>query len=53
MAYDFSEPEELTLLRQSIRKFAETEIAKQAHTLDEKEEFSVDLTQKMGELGLA
>ena len=39
-------------MRQTVRKFAETEIAPRARELDEKEEFSVDLTRKMGELGL-
>ncbi len=52
MSYDFSENEELRLLRQSVRNFAEKEIAPRAHLLDEKEEFSYELTEKMGELGL-
>ena len=52
MSYSFGESEELTLMRQTVRKFAETEIAPRARELDEKEEFSVDLTRKMGELGL-
>lgn len=52
MSYDYNESEELTLLRQTVRQFAEKEIASRAHDLDEKEQFSVDLTRKMGELGL-
>lgn len=52
MAYDFSENEEVQILRDTVRKFAETEIAPIAKELDEKEEFSVELTRKMGELGL-
>ena len=52
MSYEFSEGEELTLLRETVRKFAETEVAPMAHELDEKEEFSVALTKGMGELGL-
>ena len=52
MAYDFSQSDELKMLRESVRKFAETEIAPMAHQLDEEETFSVELTQKMGELGL-
>jgi short/branched chain acyl-CoA dehydrogenase len=52
MAYDFSESNDLALLRQTVRQFAENEIAPRAFELDEKEEFSLDLTQKMGELGL-
>ena len=52
MSYNFAETEELKLLRQTIRSFAEKEIAPKAHDLDEREEFSIELTQKMGELGL-
>lgn len=52
MSYDFSENEEIQLMRATVRKFAETEIAPVAVKLDEKEEFSIELTQKMGELGL-
>lgn len=52
MGYEFSEPEELRLLRQTVRRFAETEIAPRAHELDEREQFSTELTAKMGELGL-
>lgn len=52
MAYEFQETEENKMLRDSVRKFAETEIAPAAQQLDEKEEFSVELTKKMGELGL-
>lgn len=40
------------ILRDSVRNFAEKEIRPIAGALDEKEEFSVDLTRKMGELGL-
>lgn len=39
-------------LRMRIREFAEQEIAPVAAELDEKEVFSVDLSRKMGELGL-
>lgn len=52
MAYDFSESDELRLLRKTVRKFAEAEIAPRARELDEREEFSVELTRQMGELGL-
>lgn len=52
MSYSFEETEELGLLRQTIRSFAEKEIVPKAHDLDEKEEFSVDITKKMGEIGL-
>jgi len=50
--YSFQESDELKMLRQSIRQFAEAEIVPIAEHLDEKEEFSVELTKKMGELGL-
>ena len=52
MALDFDLTEEQHLLRQAVREFAEREIAPVAAALDEQEEFSVELTQKMGELGL-
>ena len=52
MALDFDLTEEQNLLRQAVREFAEREIAPLAAALDEQEEFSVALTQKMGELGL-
>jgi len=52
MALNFDLTEEQNLLRQAVRDFAEREIAPVAGELDEKEEFSVELTQKMGELGL-
>lgn len=44
--------EEHKLLRQSVRDFAEREIKPVAKELDEKGQFSTELTQKMGELGL-
>lgn len=52
MSYDFQESEEQNLLRESVRQFAETEIAPMAAELDENETFSEPLTKKMGELGL-
>ena len=39
-------------LRFRVREFAETEVKVLAADLDEKEEFSSHLTQRMGELGL-
>lgn len=39
-------------LRMKVREFAEKEISPVAAELDEKEEFSPELAQKMGELGL-
>ncbi len=49
---DFDLTEEQNLTRQAVRDFAEGEIAPVAQELDEREEFSVELTQKMAELGL-
>ena len=44
--------EEHKTIRKTIRDFAEREIKPLARELDEKEEFSIELTKKMGELGL-
>ena len=49
---DFDLTKEQEMIRKEVRKFAQTEIAPIALELDEKEEFSVELTQKMGEIGL-
>ncbi len=40
------------MIRMAVREFAESEIKPVAGELDEKEVFSVSLTQKMGEIGL-
>ncbi len=52
MSISFELSEMHRLLRDTVRQFAEKEIAPQAHALDEREEFSEPLTRKMGELGL-
>ncbi len=44
--------EEHDLIRQTIRDFAEKVIKPVAGDLDEKEEFSIDITRQMGEVGL-
>jgi alkylation response protein AidB-like acyl-CoA dehydrogenase len=49
---DFDLSEEQTLTRQAIRAFAKKEIHPIARELDEKEEFSAELTRKMAKLGL-
>ncbi len=49
---NFELTEEQNLIRETVRDFAEREIKPVAHDLDEKAEFSYDLTHKMGELGL-
>ncbi len=51
MSYIFCEKEH-DLLRKGVREFAEKEIKPIAPELDEKGEFSLELTKKMGELGL-
>jgi short-chain 2-methylacyl-CoA dehydrogenase len=52
MALDFDLTEEQSLTRQAVRDFAEKEILPVAQQLDESEEFSVELTQKMAKIGL-
>ncbi len=49
---NFELTEEQNMIRETVRDFAEREIRPVAKELDEKAEFSVDLTRKMGELGL-
>ena len=49
---DFELSEEHRILRDTVRAFAESEIRPVARELDDREEFSVELTKKMGELGL-
>ena len=44
--------QEHEMIRSSVRDFAESEIKPVAKELDEKAEFSIELTRKMGELGL-
>src|SRR5208283_1667157 len=44
--------EEHQLIRNSVRDFAEREIKPLAKELDDKQQFSVSLTKKMGEMGL-
>lgn len=43
---------ELELLRKNVREFAKKEILPYAVELDEKEEFSVEITKKMSDIGL-
>ena len=49
---DFNLSKDQILIKQTVREFAEQEIKPVAKELDEKEEFSIELTQRMGELGL-
>ncbi len=50
MNFDLSD--EQKMIRQTVRDFAEREVKPLAQKLDEKGEFSAELTKKMGELGL-
>jgi alkylation response protein AidB-like acyl-CoA dehydrogenase len=49
---NFELTDEQNMIRETVRDFAEREIKPVAQELDEKAEFSYDLTHKMGELGL-
>ena len=49
---DFNLSEEHKLIRETVRDFAEREVKPLAKDLDEKGEFSIELTKKIGELGL-
>ena len=49
---DFNLTEDQKIIRKTVRDFAEREIKPIARELDEKEEFSIEITRKMGELGL-
>ena len=52
MALSFDLTAEQNILRQSVREFAEKEIKPVARELDAREEFSYELTRKMGDMGL-
>ena len=49
---DFDLTKEQEMIRKEVRKFAQKEIAPIAAELDEKEDFSAELTKKMGDIGL-
>jgi alkylation response protein AidB-like acyl-CoA dehydrogenase len=52
MTLDFDLTKEHEMVRKMVRDFAEKEIAPVAQELDDNEEFSITLTNRMGELGL-
>ena len=52
VAVDFDLTKEQEMIRKEVRKFAQSEIAPIAADLDETEAFSVELTRKMGDIGL-
>ncbi len=49
---DFELSDDQKTIRETVRKFAEAKIKPRAHELDEKEEFSEELTRGMGEAGI-
>ncbi len=49
---EFLLKEEHESIRSLVREFAENVIRPKAHELDEREEFSLEITKKMGEIGL-
>lgn len=49
---DYNLSDEHRMIRETVRNFAEREIRPVARELDDKAEFSNELTRKMGELGL-
>ena len=49
---DFDLTREQKMIRKEVRRFAEKEIGPIAGELDEREEFSAELTRKMGRIGL-
>ncbi|MFC1461567.1 acyl-CoA dehydrogenase family protein [Verrucomicrobiota bacterium] len=49
---NFDLPEEAVMTGNSVRDFAEKVIRPKARELDEKQEFSAEITRKMGDLGL-
>ncbi|MFC1726784.1 acyl-CoA dehydrogenase family protein [candidate division KSB1 bacterium] len=52
MSLNYDLPEEAEMVRDTVRKFAEEVIKPKAQELDEKEEFSPEITKQMGEIGL-
>jgi alkylation response protein AidB-like acyl-CoA dehydrogenase len=49
---EYELPEDIQMLRQAIREFAEKEIAPLAHEIDEQERVPFEVLKKAGELGL-
>ena len=52
MSINFDLPDEAKMVRDTVRKFSEEVIKPKAQELDEKEEFSPEITKQMGEIGL-
>jgi len=49
---NFDLPDDALMIKNCVRDFAESVIKPKARELDEKEEFSAELTQQMGKCGL-
>lgn len=49
---NFGHDEMITMLRETVQSFAQSELAPRAAEIDEKNEFPQDMWQKLGELGL-
>ncbi|MDA7773179.1 isovaleryl-CoA dehydrogenase [Pseudomonadales bacterium] len=49
---DHNLSEDIDMLRETVRRFSEAEIAPRANAIDKNNEFPMDLWQKMGELGV-
>lgn len=49
---NFGHSEEADMLRASVRSFSEDEISPRAHSIDQSNEFPMDLWRKMGDLGV-
>ena len=49
---EYELPEDIKMLRQAVREFAEKEVAPIAHEIDEQERVPFEVLRKAGELGL-
>ena len=51
-ALRFDHGEDIDMLRETVRRFAEAELASRAAEIDEKNEFPADIWKKLGDLGV-
>ena len=52
LGLDYQLGDDINALRETVKAFADAEIAPRAAELDRTDQFPMDLWQKMGELGL-